>query len=339
MGATAEILGKTCSAPIVVGPHVLSGAAFLAPMSGVTDVVMRRIARRFGASMTVTEMVAAEAYVEGDAQTLLRAEGCGVGLHMVQIAGRSPVAMARAARAACDAGAAIVDLNMGCPAKKVVGGYAGAALMRDLSLAAAIIRAVVAAADRPVTLKMRLGWDEGTVNAPELARIAQSEGVALLTVHGRTRSQFYAGAADRAAIRAVKESVSIPVVANGDCASLADARAMLAASGADGVMIGRAAVGQPWLVGGIARGLAGEALHVPAAARLEAALEHYEGLLRLFGREQGVRHARKHLAAYADRSGAPPDALLRARLVTTEEPREARALLAALFEPIHAEAA
>ncbi|WP_395664673.1 tRNA dihydrouridine synthase DusB [Methylocella sp.] len=342
MAATASIIGKDrFEAPFRVGPHEVPGRALLAPMSGLTDVAMRRIARRFGAGLVVTEMVAAEAYADGDAANRLKAEDCGLGLHVVQIAGRDPAAMARGARVARDAGAAVIDLNMGCPAKKVINGYAGSHLMRDLPLAAAIIRATVAAVDVPVTLKMRLGWDSLSLNAAELGRVAEAEGVAMLCVHGRTRSQFYDGVADWGAIRAVREAVSIPLVANGDCSGLDDAREMLRASGADAVMIGRAAVGRPWLVGAAARGLAGGPAREPSAeARREAACEHYDELLRLFGREQGVRHARKHLAAYAQWSGSPRAVELRADLVKADDPREVMRLLKETFDPsFQAEAA
>ncbi len=314
----------------------------LAPMSGVTDVVMRRLARRFGASLVVTEMIAADAYAKGDAANRLKAEGCGFDPHVVQIAGCAPEAMAEAARIAEGSGAAIVDINMGCPAKKVTAGYAGSHLMRDLPLALALVRATVRAVRVPVTLKMRLGWDEASINAPELGRLAEAEGVAMLTVHGRTRRQFYAGKANWAAIRAVKAAVTIPVVANGDCASLADAASMVVDSGADAVMIGRAAIGRPWFVGDVAHYLATGLIRAEPspAARREAALEHYEGILELFGPEQGVRHARKHLAAYAQWSAARDADSLRRRLVTAEDAKQVRSVLSEAFEaPCQAEAA
>ncbi len=210
MSDSADILGNGRQAGFQVGPVRIEGRAVLAPMSGVTDIAMRRIARRFGASLVVTEMVAADAYARGDAANRLKAEGAGVSPHMVQIAGCEPRWMGEAARIAEDSGAAIIDINMGCPAKKVTAGYAGSHLMRDLTLAVDLIRAAVRAVRIPVTLKMRLGWDAGSLNAPELGRLAESEGVAMLTVHGRTRCQFYAGRADWGAIRAVKAAVSIP---------------------------------------------------------------------------------------------------------------------------------
>src|ERR1700731_2785099 len=210
----------------------------------------------------------------------------------------------------------MIDINMGCPAKKVTSGYAGSHLMRDLGLAVSLIRATIAAVRIPVTLKMRLGWDGQSLNAAELGRLAEAGGVAMLTVHGRTRCQFYAAQADWPAIGKVKQAVSIPVAANGDCATLADAAAILAQSGADAVMIGRSAIGRPWFVGDVAYYLAnGKArAEPPPAERKSAALEHYETLLEVFGTGQGSRHARKHLAAYVERAGVLDGAALRQRL-------------------------
>ncbi len=316
------------------GPPVL-----LAPMSGVTDVGMRRIAQEFGASGVVSEMVDSHFYASGDAACRLRAEGAGIACHVVQIAGCVPARVAEAARIAQAQGAAAIDINMGCPAKNVVGGRAGSALMRDLDLATALIRAAIDAVTVPVFLKMRLGWDETSLNAAELARRAEAEGVAMVTVHGRTRCQFYKGRADWAAIRSVVDAVSVPVVANGDCADAADARAMLARSGAAAVMIGRAAVGRPWLVGQVACSLAtnadGRGVNAPEPSsdrRRDAAITHYETLLSLYGTGAGVRHARKHLAGYATHAGIASHDPLHRALVTTDDHRRVPVLLAAVFE-------
>ena len=321
---------------LAIGSVRPDGRAFLAPMSGVTDVGFRRIARRFGASLVISEMVASDELVKGSAEAVLRAEGDGVEPHVVQLAGCDPRWMGEAARVAEASGAAIVDINMGCPAKRVTGGYAGSALMRDLDHALSLIEATVAAVAIPVTVKMRLGWDHDTLNAAELARRAETAGVRMVTVHGRTRQQFYKGTADWHAIAPVKAAVSIPVTANGDCTTGADARLMLERSGADAVMVGRASLGRPWLVGAVARALEDGRVHEPSPSeKLDAACEHYETLLALYGRETGLRHARKHLAAYADvhaRAGHAVPASERARLVTSEDPGEVLSILRIVFE-------
>lgn len=316
----------------VVGPLRLPGRALLAPMAGVTDLGMRRAAERFGAALTFSEMLDAEFFLERDPQSLARAAGGGIRHHVVQIAGCQATLMAETARHAEAAGAAMIDINMGCPAKRVTGGFAGSALMRDLDLAVSLIRAVIQAVKVPVSVKMRLGWDESSLNAPELARRAEAEGVAMLTVHGRTRCQFYQGKADWSAIRRVKAATRLPVVANGDCTRVEDADAMLRFSGADAVMIGRGAVGRPWFVGEVCRHLSRlPPVQAPdRATRHLIALEHYQTLLGMMGAEKGLRHARKHLAAYA--AHAPQfDPTLRRRLVTSESPAEVESLLDALF--------
>lgn len=315
----------------------LVSRAFLAPMSGVTDIVMRRIAARHGAGLVVSEMVASDEFVRGSEEARIRAEGAGISPHVVQLAGCDPHWLGEAARLAEANGAAIVDINMGCPAKKVTGGWAGSALMRDLDHAVSLVEAAVAAVKVPVTVKMRLGWDDASRNAPELARRAVSAGARMITVHGRTRQQFYKGVADWAAIRAVREAGDFPLVANGDIHDVADAQTCLSQSGADFVMVGRAALGRPWLVGAIGAQLAGRtAPELTLAQKLSMAREHYEGLLSLMGQAHGVRHARKHLAAYADdavASGGIPDQDRRRILLTADEPRQVIEALTRLFSP------
>lgn len=324
-------------APVRIGSFTLTGPAVLAPMSGVTDHGFRLAAHRFGAGMVVSEMVAADQLAAGEEEARLRAEGRGLPVHVVQIAGCEAVAMAEGARVAESSGADIIDINMGCPAKRVTNGWSGSALMRDLDHAQALIDAVRQAVKVPVTLKMRLGWDEKTKNAAELARRAEDSGLSLITVHGRTRMQFYKGRADWRAVRVVREATSLPLVVNGDIAGIADAEVALEQSGADAVMIGRAALGRPWLVGEIAAHLAG---HDPgghqSSAYAAAALEHYLSLVASMGERQGVRHARKHVAAYAEeagRHGFPVDRRELAEILQADEVARVSRFLETLFGP------
>ncbi|WP_068414607.1 tRNA dihydrouridine synthase DusB [Labrenzia sp. OB1] len=304
-------------------------------MSGVTDLPFRRLAARYGAGMVVSEMVASESFMRGDAETQMRAESQRKGLHVVQLAGREARWMGEAAKVIAGLGADVIDINMGCPAKKVTSGYSGSALMRDLDHALSLIDATVKAVEVPVSLKMRLGWDEQSINAPELARRAEAAGVQLITVHGRTRCQFYKGTADWEAIAAVRDAVSIPLIANGDCKIFEDAARMLSASRADGVMIGRGAYGRPWLPGHVSRFLAtGERLPEPAGIDLaDLVNEHYEAILSHYGQAQGLRIARKHLGWYMDAAdgGDACSGALRKTLMTSSQPAQVMRLAADWF--------
>lgn len=318
---------------IRIGTVESANCVFLAPMSGVTDVAFRRLAHRFGAGLVVSEMVACEQLAEGHPETRLRSEGIAGAPHVVQLAGREARWMAEGARLAEAAGADVIDINMGCPAKKVTSGYSGSALMRDLDHALTLVKATVGAVSVPVTLKMRLGWDHDSLNAPELAARAEAAGVAMITVHGRTRCQFYKGQADWDAIRAVRERIAVPLVANGDCSSADDAREMMTRSGADAVMVGRAAYGRPWLPGAIAAELDGlPSPQVPSGAELgKLVCEHIEMMQELYGPQKGLRLARKHIAWYLDAGAPDAPGALRQKILTSEDAGFVAASLMACF--------
>ncbi|MHA6684618.1 tRNA dihydrouridine synthase DusB [Mesorhizobium sp. A556] len=318
--------------PLDLGGVTIRNRVFLAPMSGITDEPFRRRAYAHGAGLVVSEMVASGELAKGRAGHNLRIRHSGLPVHMVQLAGREASHMAEGARIAVGEGADIVDINMGCPAKKVTGGYAGSALMRDLDHALTLIEAVVGAVKVPVTLKMRLGWDDDTLNAPLLAKRAENAGIAMVTVHGRTRCQFYQGKADWPAIASVKQAVSIPVVANGDVSTPAEALVILEQSGADAVMIGRAHYGAPWLAGTIVAAAASHTVPEGGQALASYVGAHYEDMLALYGIESGLRQARKHLGWYLDRHAAGLPTAQRKAILTSCDPVQVLSLLRSAFE-------
>jgi tRNA-dihydrouridine synthase B len=326
--------------PLKVGDIKPTNRVFLAPMSGITDVPFRRLTAELGAGLVVSEMTATSDLINGRPMSKLRCEATGIGPHVVQLAGCEARWMAEGAKIAEDTGADIIDINMGCPARHVTGGQSGSALMRDLDHAEKLIEATVSAVKAPVTLKMRLGWDERSLNAPELARRAEASGVRMITVHGRTRCQFYKGEADWGAIRAVRDAITVPLIVNGDITSYEAAVKALEISGADAVMVGRGAQGQPWLPGQIGRRLeTGIAEGAPSFTEQHHYVRTlYDEVCRHYGLRIGLRHARKHLgwaldvAARCSRAPAATVKAWREKILTSEDPASVQRALKDAFD-------